>query len=414
MTIPTMPFAFFRNFCPSAIALGALSLAVPPLVYSQSPIAGVPGLDLGGLNLAGPVPGGGPLNVTSPLMFNFTKGAGILALEAGTPTQMTLAANVVAGFSAAADLWRAAFIDPITINLTIDFQALGAGILGSTSSATAAFSYTNTRTALLADISLFSPSDLTATSNLPVGASRTFFTNDRANVKFLDNDGSANNTILDVPRANAKAIGLIAPADPTSDGSITFSSAFQFNFNRMPSLSEIDFVGVAAHEIGHLMGFVSGVDTVDAFSGAGPNAATDLNGAAAGIGTLDTFRVFSVLDMYRYSAQAVSQGPGVLDLADAGAPFFSINGGATNLGTFATGSFNGDGRQASHWKDNLTLGIMDPTLAFGEVAVIRPLDLQAMDVIGYNPVPEPGTVSLLVFSLVTFSLRRRRSGFSVS
>jgi hypothetical protein len=79
------------------------------------------------------------------------------------------------------------------------------------------------------------------------------------------------------------------------------------------------------------------------------------------------------------------------------------------LGKFSTGVFNGDGRQASHWKDNLTLGIMDPTLAPGELAVIRPLDLKAMDVIGYTPapVPEPGSAMLLVLGAAVFLIRRR-------
>ena len=113
--------------------------------------------------------------------------------------------------------------------------------------------------------------------------------------------------------------------------------------------------------------------------------------------------------MFRYSAQAVGQGVGVLDLADGDTPFFSVNGGAINLGIFATGSFNGDGRQASHWKDNLGLGIMDPTLAFGEVGMITALDLLAFDVIGFDPVPEPGIAGLLAFGLAALSLRRSRA-----
>ena len=396
-----------RRVCTSMMSSAACWLAFATLAGAQAPVSGVPGLDAGGINLGAPSVGSISLSVSSPLTFNFTQGPGLVALAAGTPAQMALAANVVAGFNTAADLWRAAFVDPITINLTIDFQALGAGTLGSTSSATVASSYSSTRTGLIADMK--SATDNTATANLPNVAARTFFTDTRANVKFLDNDGSANNSILDIPRANAKAIGLLAAADPTSDGSITFSSNFSFNFNRTPSFAEYDFVGVAAHEIGHLMGFVSGVDTVDKFSGAGPNAATDLNGATAGIGTLDPFRVFSVLDMYRYSAQAVAQGFGVLDLADGDGPFFSVDGGVTNLGTFATGSFNGDGRQASHWKDDLALGIMDPTFANGEVAFITALDLKAFDAIGYDPVPEPGVAAMLVVGLVAFALRRRPS-----
>lgn len=368
-------------------------------------------LQAGGIDLGTGLPQI-PLNVGSPLTFNFTKGAGILALEAGTPAQQAQAAAVVAGFTAAGDLWRAAFVDPITINVTIDYQALGAGILGSTSTATFGATYGSTRLSLLADAK--SANDGTATLSLPNVAARTFFTNDRAGVKFLDSDGSANNSVLDISRANGKAIGLIGANDVTSDGAITFSSNFSFDFNRGDGINgaQYDFIGVAAHEIGHLMGFVSGVDTVDYFTGAGPGAGTDLNGASAGIGTLDPFRVFNVLDLYRYSAQAVGQGAGVLDLATGGTSYFSINGGAGNLGTFSTGSYNGDGRQASHWKDNLALGIMDPTLANGELALIRTLDLTALDVIGYDiaPIPELSSFAFgAVVFIAGFARSRRRT-----
>ena len=51
----------------------------------------------------------------------------------------------------------------------------------------------------------------------------------------------------------------------------------------------VDFVGVATHEIGHALGFVSGVDIVDLTSGVGPFAPMDLS----------DYRVFNVLDLYR-------------------------------------------------------------------------------------------------------------------
>jgi hypothetical protein len=77
----------------------------------------------------------------------------------------------------------------------------------------------------------------------------------------------------------------------------------------------------------------------------------------------------------------------------------------------STGVDFGDGRQASHWKDSLSLGIMDPTAANGELLVLRPNDMRAMDLIGYeiNVVPEPGTALLLFVSgvLAPFGLRRR-------
>ena len=98
--------------------------------------------------------------------------------------------------------------------------------------------------------------------------------------------------------------------------------------------------------------------------------------------------------------------------ADARAKYFSIDGGATSLGgaTFSTGRF-GDARQASHWKDNLGLGIMDPTAApSGERMVVGPNDVNAFDVIGWNltaAVPEPSTYALFGLGLLAIGLRRR-------
>jgi hypothetical protein len=56
----------------------------------------------------------------------------------------------------------------------------------------------------------------------------------------------------------------------------------------------------------------------------------------------------------------------------------------------------GDGYQASHWKDDLGLGIMDPTAAPGERLSISALDIEAMDVVGWNLGPSAGASSVAV------------------
>ena len=93
-----------------------------------------------------------------------------------------------------------------------------------------------------------------------------------------------------------------------------------------------------------------------------------------------------------------------------GAPYYSLDGGTTNIAPFSTGSFNGDGRQASHWKDNLGLGIFDPTAnPPGQINILSQLDLDAIDVIGYdlNLIPEPST-TLLTLVTLGFAARRRK------
>ena len=78
----------------------------------------------------------------------------------------------------------------------------------------------------------------------------------------------------------------------------------------------------------------------------------------------------------------------------------------TSLGGFATGITYGDGYNAGHWRmQDPAIGIMDPTLAMGERADISMLDLRAMDVIGYQVVPEPGTLAVLLAG--AWLLRRR-------
>ena len=375
-------------------------------MFLSAPSSGLADSYAGGDIVVPSVPFDAPLNAgAGQLAFSYTKGAGILALEGGTPTEQQLAADVVAGFQAAGDIWSNFLDDPITVNVTIDFASLGAGILGSTGNNTAQSNFDPTKTALIADAT--SADDATAIANFQPGTGLDMVTIDTSGSPYprvRDNDGSANNFALDIPRANLKAIGLIAGNDSAEDGAITFSSNFSWDFDRDNGITggTFDFVGVAAHEIGHLLGFVSGVDIVDLTGGSGPYAPTDL----------DNYRVFSILDLYRYSDDSLAQGSqpangAVLDLAYAGSPFFSIDAGGAELADFSTGSYNGDGRQASHWKDNLGLGLMDPTAAPGEFLTVTALDLLAFDVIGYEIIPEPITLSLLTLGGLAL-LRRRK------
>ena len=52
----------------------------------------------------------------------------------------------------------------------------------------------------------------------------------------------------------------------------------------------------------------------------------------------------------------------------------------------STGVFNGDGRQTSHWKQNLGIGLFNPTISPGELLVMSDLDVRALDIIGYDSV----------------------------
>jgi hypothetical protein len=83
--------------------------------------------------------------------------------------------------------------------------------------------------------------------------------------------------------------------------------------------------------------------------------------------------------------------------------------------SMSTGLSQGDGRQASHWKDDgLTstyIGVMDPTLGTGVRNSITAADIRALELIGYDvAAPEPGTGMLLAGALVIAGFVKRRLG----
>ncbi|MEG8055071.1 hypothetical protein QP185_20865 [Sphingomonas aerolata] len=85
---------------------------------------------------------------------------------------------------------------------------------------------------------------------------------------------------------------------------------------------------MAIHEIGHALGFVSGVDLLDVYGiGDGPGS------GALGYSLNDT-SIYSALDMFRYSADPtdilLGSAPS-LDLSVGGMKYFSINGGNSAL-----------------------------------------------------------------------------------
>lgn len=303
--------------------------------------------------------------------------------------------NALAGFQAAANYWQSQLTDNVTVNVNVGFSALGPDILGSAGSTRAVFSVADVRAALIGDAT--STNDMLAIGNLPTlsglgGISFLTQVNSEtgSTAVTLDNDNSNNNRFLYLNTANAKALGLMG-ANAAADASITFSSLFSWDFDQSNGVGAglQDFVGVAIHEIGHALGFVSGVDIVDGYIGNPTN--------------LDNYAIYSALDFFRFSA------PGTLNLAAGDAAYFSLDGGTTNLGNFSTGSFYGDEEQASHWKDNLGLGIMDPIMnPAGQINTPSALDLVAFDVIGWNLVPEPSSALLGSLSLLFVMTRRRR------
>jgi hypothetical protein len=370
------------------------------------------------------------------------------------------------GFRRAANFWGSQFSNDITINLNVGFNHLGPNILGSTRSTFTVKSVQSVENHLIAGAS-GSAIDQSAVTNLPAlsptafgvggldvvtpgythpdGVGNPFGTGNPYGIdnstNVYDTDGSFNNVALGVTTANAKALGYAV--DPTTiDGSITFSSDFAFDFNPTDGVTpgKIDFLSVATHEIGHALGFVSGVDDYDVLGGPNsPYASYDCGGFKCQDYPANDDWFGETLDLFRYSNDPKNAAPGngpVLTWAPGVESYFSVDSGASSLGGFSTGEFNGDGWQASHWKAPTSapfcsglLGIMNPYACNGHGGIVTNLDREAFDAIGYNlndqgshdyttadiyrniGVPEPATWALLIsgFGLTGLVLRRRRS-----
>jgi hypothetical protein len=318
--------------------------------------------------------------------------------DVGT-TPMTAAQ--LGAFQAAGNYWASKLSDPVTVYLNISFAALGPNILGSTGSNFTTATYSTMRTQLTADRT--SALDFSAVANLQAGPAMSFLATQGDLSSRFDNDGSLNNTLLGLTTANAKALGLSVNTNAANpDATITFATGFAntFVYTRVggPTPGKTDFITVAEHEIGHALGFVSGVDDIDFC--AGPNNQCQLPN------TVDRFENdwwYEPLDLFRFS------GAGIRDVRVGGSPYFSVDGGVTSIESFSTGSKNGNGWQASHFGPGV-VNLMRPFVGTGEFYDASARDLAAFDAIGWNlsAVPEPSTWLLLVCGMVAVGRKARQ------
>jgi len=359
-------------------------------------------------------------------------------------------------FKIAALFWSRMFTNDATINLGVKFNALPPDVIGSTGSthivgtvqewedgvnATKSNS-TIDQTAVLPTLTPSSFDGGGAISSIMNGTDASGTTSTAVADQFYSAGTEGAQEYLDLNTALVKAIGY--NIGNVTDGHVQFSSDFAFDFDPTDGIDsdKMDFLGVAIHEIGHALGFVSGVDLYDDYGGP--------NGPGAGLYNINDYAVLSALDMFRYSNDPNGVGPGgpQLDMTVGTASYFSIDGGHTQMfgnSLFSTGTYNGDGWQASHWKDTTgpsrcdgfaQLGVMDPNVCFGQMGVVKGLDLAAFDAMGWNlsttatadyahstsaiyaelsgSVPEPASWALMLggFGLIGAAMRRRRTAVS--
>lgn len=179
-------------------------------------------------------------------------------------------------------------------------------------------------------------------------------------------DGSIDSSYYEVMQttANNKALGNDISGDASGlDLYIQLDTSANWSYSHFDGYTpnnKYDFVSVVLHELGHGLGFISGVDA-----------------------QTNQLALPTTFDMFRYSSQSASQN--AIDYGVGGTKYFSTDGGQTQTAEFNTGtdtSLGGDGKQASHWKNNL--GIMSSMLNPGETRQISALDLTVFDYIGWD------------------------------
>ncbi|MCI4679676.1 NF038122 family metalloprotease [Rhodoblastus acidophilus] len=306
------------------------------------------------------------------------------------------------GIQAAINILEAAIIDPITLNIAVDYGTFGGQALPSQSTSEGnigfsgnssdisgytdpnasgvgvAESYTNLKGLLTA--SEASTADVSSVASLPSNTSTT--------------DGALlAGTNFTIGTAEAKALGVINANSNIIDGQIGMGSGFTGD----------TLIAGALHEITHAMGRIAGY----------------------------------ALDLFRYSAPGSHViGSGGSTSNPAPASYFSIDGGNTDLADFGRTSDPGDFLNASGQgpAGEVSSSTLTPNDPFNEVVGIPPgastdpsqfltsVDLTVLDVLGFRRASELGagaSVSLGSSSLfaggsgqISFSVTNNGAGSS--
>jgi hypothetical protein len=337
------------------------------------------------------------------------------------------------GIKEASQVWSSLISDDVTVKIDVGFEPQTDALdLANADNNSVEVEYSEFRQAL--KDSATSDNDAIAVANLPQGESFNVLLNNTSENQgsdevYLDDNGSQNNSTIRVDASTAKALGLDSK-DEANDATISFDDTVSWDFDPSDGIAAdaYDFQGIAVHEIGHALGFDSNAQGLDTTAGqnlreliASGDAdltdiveALDLKDIVAELGLEETIANVNLeeliagspiepiletiqpdqfvseneyapssQDLFRYSDS--SSDLGVIDLTTGKEEkYFSLDGGKTEIAQFSTGEFLGDGSQGSHWKDDLGIGIMDPTFAPGEIGNVSDTDLQLLDASGWT------------------------------
>ena len=168
-----------------------------------------------------------------------------------------------------------------------------------------------------------------------------------------------------LPRAQAKGLNLGTNnlnqlffsnrTDTNNDGSIAFASdvLYTFSATNRAVVNHYDFIGVAEHELSEVMGRSYALNT-------------------------DPAGVYLPYDLFRFTnSGARNFNP------DATNAYFSVNNGTNNLKWFCE-DYATTGDDPQDWQPGAAPDAFDTAANAGVILPLTPVDLAAMDIIGYN------------------------------
>jgi hypothetical protein len=340
------------SFDSTLYAGGTATLVQSEVLWKE--ICGAPGRPLTSIDLQEIADSHACLSTSGTVIVDTPKTA-----DAGLNLVFTVSGSIPAGGLAAiaqAETYiESQWADSITINISLSFANLGAGVLGGTGSAYANVPWATARTGLVnnKDANDTIQTSLPSTSTIPVRySSGATITNE--------------NRVFFTTGAYKSTIGTFSG----TDANMQFNNAFQFDYDPTNGISAgtYSFVDVLIHETGHAMGCTSGID----------------------------FRVKDIeaIDIYRFQR---TDGTGDYN-PDTLAEFtarprlaaFNAPNDAHNLDIISVEYRYSDGSpyQASHFREQSpNIGIMDPAFAATESYFpnyYSTADLTLFDAIGFD------------------------------
>lgn len=190
----------------------------------------------------------------------------------------------------------------------------------------------------------------------------------------VDNQIIDKNFKTHITRANMKALGMVAGDSSELDGYILLNnfdgSLWNYDYLGTPEEGTLDFLSMAQHEIGHVLGFISGAKHTEENVG-------------------KTITNMSTMDLFRYSTESAELG--INDLTYGEVVFFSTTGEQTDLQlTSGEKQIGHIAESEDHDHDH---ALMSPSISLAERWSITGDDLIVLDAIGWDVV-NPGVIDM--------------------